>query len=100
MSTRPIPWTPAIWFRRASSRAGESASPSIETARPFSKPIRSSEGWSGAASGERVIRNMLSSGARHGSSRIPPSYEMCMRLRSIEYGLASVAVTGMLYFCA
>ena len=40
---------------------------------PSSKPTRSSRGGVGRISGDFVRRNMLSSGSRHGSSRIPPS---------------------------
>jgi len=64
--------------------AGPSTSPSIDTGVPRSKPITSSEATSGAASGDWLMTNIDSSGARHGSSRMPPSKEMCMRLRSIE----------------
>jgi hypothetical protein len=35
-------------------------------------------------------------GSNHGSSRIPASYDMWRRFRSIEYGFLSEASTGIL----
>src|SRR5207245_2516408 len=68
---------------------------STATGLPASKSISTSSGTSGAASGELVSWNILSGGAAHGSSRIPPSYEMWKRLRSVEYGRSAVTGTGM-----
>jgi len=50
---------------------------------------------SGADSGDCVSWNILSGGSAHGSSRIPPSYEMWNRLRSVEYGRSAVTGTAM-----
>ena len=40
----------------------------------------------GAFSGATVQRHIFGSGSTHGSSSSPPSYEMCSRFASIEYG--------------
>jgi hypothetical protein len=48
----PLAWPSS--FSLASSVAGESASPSMETASPRSKPMVTIVGVSGASSGERV----------------------------------------------
>jgi hypothetical protein len=53
-SSRPMPLAWPSSLSLASRLAGESFSPSIETASPRSKPIVMIVGWSGASSGESV----------------------------------------------
>ena len=42
-----------------------------------------------------IISLALPGAIDDGSSRMPASYEMCRRLRSIEYGFFALACTGM-----
>src|SRR5204863_332884 len=75
--------------------SGESALPFTAMQMPFSKSSVTYSGLFGASSGktESVLkkpRNFLSLASRAGSSRMPASYEMWRRFRSIEYGFEAV----------
>ena len=95
MSARPIPCSPPTRLRCVSSATGSMRRPSTATGSPDSNSISTSTAISGAASGDCVSWNILSGGEAHGSSRIPPSYEMWNRFRSVLYGRSVVTGTGM-----
>ncbi|OPX61308.1 MAG: hypothetical protein A4E30_00952 [Methanomassiliicoccales archaeon PtaB.Bin215] len=99
-STRPMPCWPPRKLRWAKSWAGVIFSPSTATALPFLNSISMYWGLFGAFSGD-LVRTYISSGASaKGSSRIPPSNEMCSRLRSDDQGRFLVTGTGMPFFFA
>ena len=86
MSNRPIPFAPPSSLSLANMSAGEYRTPSMATGSPFSKSTSMYVGASGAFSGLTERVNMSSEYSTHGSSNALPSYEMCNRLASVEYG--------------
>ena len=96
----PLSWP--YWFSAVRRVAGDMASPLIETASPFSKPISMTVATSGASSG-LIVRWWTNSGASTaGSSRTLPSDEECRRLASTLKGASprlSLAI-GIWFFSA
>ena len=86
ISTLPTPCLPAFPFKSSSKSAGLSCLPFTETGVPSLNSIITSSSSFGALLGETVLVNISSVAETHGSSRAFPSYEMCNKLASVEYG--------------
>ena len=67
------------------------------TGSPPTKSISTYSGASGVFSTFWVSLNISVGGSAHGSSKMPPSKEMCSRFASMLYGLAALTGTGMLW---
>src|SRR5215210_1304420 len=94
MSTLPQPYEPTMSLTWTTSSATSMALPSTLTGTPASNPTTSS---TGSVAVGRVIVNTSSGGDSQGSSNTPHSMALPHRFSSIEYGLALVTFTGMLW---
>ena len=75
------------------------ASPLMETASPFSKPMVMTVGVSGASSGDRVRWCTNSGASTAGSSSTLPSEEECRRLASTLKGASPRLSLAMGIWC-
>src|SRR6185369_12380096 len=74
--------------------------PSTATALPFLNSISTYCGLLGAFSGDLVSTYISSGASAQVSSRMPPSKEMCSRLRSDDQGRFLMVGIGMPFFLA
>ena len=88
ISTRPTPCFPPSLFKARITPKGESFLPLTATQSPFRNSSVTYSGLLGASSGEtdkvNIFRFVGAKASNQGSSKIPASYEICRRFRSME----------------